>query len=107
MSGELLDCLGRRRSPATTSAFHTGRPPWSRRIAREPWPSRQPLRSGLSHPEEAHGRHRDRRGLSGFERSSVSSSSGEGHSRVRWDVRQAAAGRCGESARPGGSAGWP
>ena len=26
MSEELLDCLGRRRSPAATSAFHTGRP---------------------------------------------------------------------------------
>ena len=27
MSDELLDCLGRRRPPATTSTFHTGRPP--------------------------------------------------------------------------------
>ena len=27
MSEELLDCLGRRRSPAATSAFHTGRTP--------------------------------------------------------------------------------
>ena len=30
MSEELLDCLGRRRSPAATSAFHSGRPPASR-----------------------------------------------------------------------------
>jgi len=30
MSEELLDCLGRRRSPAATSAFHTGRPPGNR-----------------------------------------------------------------------------
>jgi len=27
MSDELLDCLGRRRSPAATSAFHAGRTP--------------------------------------------------------------------------------
>jgi integrase len=27
MSEELLDCLGRRRSPAATSAFHAGRTP--------------------------------------------------------------------------------
>jgi hypothetical protein len=27
MSEQLLDCLGRRRSPAATSAFHTGRTP--------------------------------------------------------------------------------
>jgi hypothetical protein len=27
MSDELLDCLGRRRSPAATSAFHVGRTP--------------------------------------------------------------------------------
>jgi len=32
MSEELLDCVGRRRSPATTSAFHTGRPPGNRGI---------------------------------------------------------------------------
>jgi integrase len=30
MSEELLDCLGRRRSPAATSAFHVGRPPRNR-----------------------------------------------------------------------------
>jgi site-specific recombinase XerD len=30
MSDELLDCLGRRRSPAATSAFHTARPPGNR-----------------------------------------------------------------------------
>ena len=30
MSEELLDCLGRRRSPAATSAFHTGRRPGNR-----------------------------------------------------------------------------
>ena len=30
MSEELLDCLGRRRSQATTSAFHTGRAPGNR-----------------------------------------------------------------------------
>jgi integrase len=30
MSDELLDCLGRRRSPAATSAFHTGRPSGNR-----------------------------------------------------------------------------
>ena len=30
MSEELLDCLGRRRSPAATSAFHVGRPPRDR-----------------------------------------------------------------------------
>jgi integrase len=30
MSEELLDCLGRRRSPAATSAFHAGRPPGNR-----------------------------------------------------------------------------
>jgi site-specific recombinase XerC len=29
-SEELLDCLGRRRSPAATSAFHVGRPPRNR-----------------------------------------------------------------------------
>ena len=30
MSEDLLDCLGRRRSPAARSAFHTGRPPANR-----------------------------------------------------------------------------
>lgn len=30
MAKELVDCLGRRRSPATTSAFHVGRPPRNR-----------------------------------------------------------------------------
>ena len=30
MSEELLDCLGRRRSPAATAAFHVGRPPRNR-----------------------------------------------------------------------------
>ena len=30
MSEELLDCLGRRRSPAATSTFHAGRPPRNR-----------------------------------------------------------------------------
>jgi integrase len=30
MSEGLFDCLGRRRSPAATSAFHTGRPPGNR-----------------------------------------------------------------------------
>jgi integrase len=30
MSEELLDCLGRPRSPAATSAFHVGRPPRNR-----------------------------------------------------------------------------
>src|SRR5450755_4192920 len=30
MSEELLDCLGRRRSPAATSAFHAGRLPRNR-----------------------------------------------------------------------------
>ena len=30
MSEDLLDCLGRRRSPASRSAFHTGRPPGNR-----------------------------------------------------------------------------
>ena len=30
MSEELLDCLGRRRSPAATAAFHAGRPPRNR-----------------------------------------------------------------------------
>jgi len=30
MSEQLLDCVGRRRSPAATSAFHVGRPPRNR-----------------------------------------------------------------------------
>ena len=30
MAKELVGCLGRRRSPATTSAFHVGRPPRNR-----------------------------------------------------------------------------
>ncbi len=30
MAKELVDCLGRRRSPAATSAFHVGRPPRNR-----------------------------------------------------------------------------
>ena len=33
MSEELLDCLGRRRSPAATSVFHTGRPPGNRGLS--------------------------------------------------------------------------
>ena len=32
MSEDLLDCLGRRRSPASTSAFHSGRPPGNRGV---------------------------------------------------------------------------
>ena len=44
MSEDLLDCLGRRRSPAATSAFHTGRPPGNRGLHYPPTQSRRSSR---------------------------------------------------------------
>ena len=57
MSDELLDCLGRRRSPATTFAFHTGRPPGNRglRYPAEPPPIEEIIAVMRAAGEEAYG----------------------------------------------------
>jgi len=57
MSEELLDCLGRRRSPAATSAFHTGRRPGNRglRYPADPPPIEEIITVMRAASEGAHG----------------------------------------------------